>query len=192
MEEFTNFFIIAVIIFIIYIYFKNNQYEVKYVKSPVNNKTYLVRSLPDEKQAADLLANIGDKLSELRDYLELRYPEDDRVERLVHKFNPDNLSEGTPDSKYTSYSVNKGEKLVFCLRSKDETEKLVRKNTMMFVALHEFAHICTVSIGHTEEFWDNFRFLLKEAIDLGIYKKQDFASKPEDYCGMKITDSPLP
>ena len=64
-------------------------------------------------------------------------------------------------------------------------------NTMMFVALHEVAHIITISVGHTEEFWTNFKFLLKESINLGIYKKENYNKNPVDYCGMKITDSPL-
>jgi len=64
-------------------------------------------------------------------------------------------------------------------------------NTMIFVVLHELSHICTLSIGHTTEFWDNFKWILEEAINIGIYKKQDFKLNNVDYCGMKITDSPL-
>ena len=62
---------------------------------------------------------------------------------------------------------------------------------MMFVAIHELAHLMTKSIGHTTEFWDNMRFLLKEGIKINVYIKQDFNSIPVDYCGTKITDTPL-
>ena len=64
---------------------------------------------------------------------------------------------------------------------------------MMFVAIHELGHLMTKSIGHTPEFWDNMKFLLEQAIqkDVNVYVKQDFASNPEQYCGMTITDSPL-
>ena len=62
---------------------------------------------------------------------------------------------------------------------------------MMFVALHELAHIMTKSIGHTEEFWNNFRYLLKKAIKLGLYNDVNFEKNPVDYCGTKITNSPL-
>ena len=44
----------------------------------------------------------------------------------------------------------------------------------MFVAIHELAHVMTKSVGHTEEFWTNMKFLLKIAIKEGIYKKQNF------------------
>ena len=64
-------------------------------------------------------------------------------------------------------------------------------NTLMFVALHEIAHVMTKSIGHTDEFWNNFRFLLKEAIKINVYKRQDFRRHPVKYCGTEITDTPL-
>jgi hypothetical protein len=49
----------------------------------------------------------------------------------------------------------------------------------------------TESIGHTQEFWDNFRFILKNAIQKGYYTIQDFKKQPVRYCGTNITDSPL-
>ena len=61
----------------------------------------------------------------------------------------------------------------------------------MFVALHEMGHICTKSIGHTDEFWTNFKWLLQKSIEIKIYKKQDFRKDPQEYCGTTITDSPL-
>lgn len=113
------------------------------------------------------------------------------IERLKNNYNPDTISENTPDAKYTSYSVNKGEQLFFCLRSKKHNEKLVDRNVMMFVAIHELSHLMTESIGHPPDFWNNFKFLLKVAIDIGVYKYIDFNTYPKDYCGTKITDTPL-
>ena len=48
----------------------------------------------------------------------------------------------------------------------------------------------TESVGHTKEFWQNFKFLLKNAVKIGIYKPVDYKNKPKNYCGMKITDNP--
>ena len=62
---------------------------------------------------------------------------------------------------------------------------------MMFVAIHELAHLMTKEVGHTKNFWDNMKFLLVKAIDIDIYKKQDFNSVPKEYCGTTITDTPL-
>jgi len=113
------------------------------------------------------------------------------INRLIKNFNSDAFSETTPDSKYTSYSVNKGEKVVFCLRDKKEGEKLVKQNIMTFVSIHEMAHLMTKSIGHTEDFWNNMKLLLKISVDNGIYKNIDFNKKPEPYCGITISDTPL-
>ena len=74
--------------------------------------------------------------------------------------------------------------------NKEDINNLIEMNTLMFVALHELAHVMTKSIGHTDEFWNNFRFLLKHAIANGLYIKQDFKNKPVKYCGTMITDSP--
>ena len=60
----------------------------------------------------------------------------------------------------------------------------------MFVAIHELSHIATESIGHTTEFWKNFKFLLKESVDIKIYKPEDYNKTPREYCGMSIKDNP--
>ena len=40
----------------------------------------------------------------------------------------------------------------------------------MFVAIHELAHIASETIGHNDEFWNNFKFLLDNAVEIKIYK----------------------
>ena len=191
MENFIYIYLIAIIILLGYIYYDSYHTDLVKETSDVDGKTYLVRNLPDKKEAADLIANVKEKLVKLVDYLENKYPNDPRVERMVINFKPDKIMESTPDSKYTSYSVNKGEKVVLCLRSRNSKEELVEENVLMFVALHEMAHICTKSIGHTDEFWTNFKWLLQKSIEIKIYTKQDFRKNPQEYCGTTITDSPL-
>jgi len=63
-------------------------------------------------------------------------------------------------------------------------------NTLIFVAIHELAHIMTKSIGHKQDFWKNFKFLLENAKEAKIYIPVDYKSKPQSYCGMTITDNP--
>ena len=60
----------------------------------------------------------------------------------------------------------------------------------MFVALHELSHIATETIGHTKEFWSNFKFLIENAKKIGIYNPQNYKANPQMYCGLKITDNP--
>ena len=159
------------------------------VKSSVDDTEYTVQLKDDAKEAADLIATIKNKLRTLLEHLEKTYgASDNRVEMLKDNYKPDRLSEGVDTPGYTSYSVNKGEQIVLCLRNRD---KLMDINTMTFVVLHEFAHLATESIGHTEEFWTNFKWILEEAVNIGIYTRQDFKSNNVDYCGIKITSSPL-
>lgn len=214
--------IIIIIIAIIYIYLESHSNEVIFIESPLNNKRYLVRNLPDKQEAANLLAEISINLEKLIDYLKNNTIDDiyiqsqfklkhkksksntkvdvdivekkkleEDIKRLISNFNPDNFSESTPDVKYTSYSVNKGEKIVFCLRSKKAEQQLVKKNIMMFVAIHELGHLMTKSIGHEPDFWNNFKFLLVVSIHLKIYKHVNFNKTPHEYCGTDITDTPL-
>ena len=190
MDDFISFFICIILIAILYIHFENKQSDVVYVKSKIDNRKYLVRNLDDKQESADLLATIRRNLVRLTQELKKKNNNNVDIDRMVNNFNPNNISESDKNNKYTSYSVNKGEKIVFCVRSRDERNKLVKLNIMMFVALHELAHTMTESIGHTEEFWNNFRVLLRNARRMGIYKRVNYNETPVDYCGTKITDDP--
>jgi hypothetical protein len=165
--------------------------EVIYVKSNVDNNEYLVRNLNDKNEAANILAMLRMKLEKICEVMKKKYPSDESVLRMNQKFNADNITESGKSNQYTSYSVNKGEKIVFCIRQKDENESLVDENTLTFVAIHELAHIMTKSVGHTPEFWSNFKRLLKEAVENKLYTKENYSSNPKEYCGIKVSDSPL-
>jgi hypothetical protein len=174
-----------------YTHYEHLTNEVIYVKSSVDNNEYLVRNLENKEEAANILANIREKLEKLCVLMKEKYPNDESVIRMNQRFNSDNITESGKNNQYTSYSVNKGEKIVFCIRQKDETESLVDENTITFVAIHELAHIMTKSVGHTPEFWENFKKLLKVSIANNLYTKEDYANNPKEYCGIKVSDSPL-
>ncbi len=136
-------------------------------------------------------SSLGDDESKLSDEHRQKFTKfRDDIARLIKNYNPDAISENTPDSAYTAYSENKGQKIVFCLRSK-KTNQLVDLNTMMFVGLHELTHLMTKSIGHNPEFWDNFRIILRISIRTGNYDCKDYNVESKDYCGTMITDTPL-
>ena len=165
--------------------------SMEYVKSTVDDREYLVQSQPDKQQAADLLATIAANLKQFVSHMEKTAPQDPRVVLLVKHFNPEAMCEGAPNERYTSYSINKGEKIVFCLRSRDKYKKLEELNMIMFVAIHELGHLATEDVGHTPTFWANFKWLLEHAVNIGLYVKQDFEKKPREYCGMMVRSSVL-
>ena len=168
-------------------------YPLVEVKSTVDGRIYKVRDMADKQDAADLIARIRLKLTTLCDGLEKKYPDKAQIKLIVKNFrsDPNRFLEATPDAQHTSYSVNKGESIHLCLRQREAmNESLVGENVMMFVAIHELAHIATESIGHGPDFWNNMGFLLKEAEGTGLYQYTDFRAQPVSYCGMQITDSP--
>lgn len=191
MINFTSFFITSILLTTLYIHIENRNKDLKYVISKIDNRKYLVRNLPDSQGAADMIATIRKNLVKLSQELKNKNQGNIDIERMINNFNPNNIVESEKSNKYTSYSINKGEKTVYCLRSRDDKNQLVKLNTIMFVALHELAHTMTKSIGHTKEFWDNFRILLRNAIKLGIYKRVNYNEKPVKYCGVEITDDPM-
>ena len=191
MHNFIFLFIFFVILIALFIYYEAKNNEIQYVESTVDRRKYLVRNVKDKVEAANLLARMRGKIAKLLEYLEVNYGSEDRVKRLIKKFNPNRISESLKGSKYTSYSINKGQKIVLCLRSKDREQKLTELNTLMFVTLHELAHVMTISVGHTKEFWSNFKFLLKQAVKVGAYQNEDYSKNPRPYCGIEVNDSPL-
>jgi predicted metal-dependent hydrolase len=163
------------------------------MKSTVDGQVYRVRDLPDKQEAANLLATVRRKLTTLCDTLEKKYPDKPQVKMIQKNFRSDPMRflEATPESNHTSYSVNKGESIHLCLRQRQASdESLVKADVIIFVALHELAHVCTESVGHDATFWNNFGWLLQEAEAAGIYQRQNFQAHPASYCGIYITDSP--
>jgi hypothetical protein len=170
-----------------------NVYSTTLVTSSIDGKQYKDRDMPDKQEAANLMARLRMRLMKITDTLEQKYPDKPQVKHLVKNFrsDPSRFIEATPDSEHTSYSINKGEQIYMCLRQREgPDESLVNENVMTFVSLHELAHVCTESIGHGPDFWNNFGWLLKEAEALGLYQYTDFQAHPVSYCGVYITDSP--
>lgn len=190
-ESILLYVIIGFVLFIcLKIYRESDVYNLKCIISDVDGERYCVRDRMQIQQAADLLAKVTHNLKDLVSYCAKKFPDDERVHRMVQKFNPTKISETLPTSEYTAYSENKGEKLAFCLNSEKNGTKLIDENTLTFVAIHELAHVMTVSEGHKQEFWQNFKFLLEQAKAAGIYDPVDYKKNPEPYCGMDITDNP--
>ena len=177
--------IIIIFLFMGLIYFIYKSNEVRYVQSDYDSNKYVVLNRLDSKEAANILAEIRQNLEKLKRHLEKTYPNKQATKHIRKRFNPNNISEGSPDSQYTSYTVNKVEKMVFCIRDK-KTKRLHDVNLLMYVCTHELAHVGCTSTGHNGEFNKTFDFLLNEAEKIGLYKKNDFANQNIQYCGMNL------
>lgn len=171
-----------------------NYGKVSYVESYYDGNKYLVQNTFHREESAVLLSKLIERMKFLRDYLSEnieKYPDfKEYIELLNYNFNDvrTQIYEGDGENNLTSYSVNKGEEIVFCLHSK-KTNKLHDIDILMYVALHELAHIACPEVGHTELFKKIFNFLTTTAIELNIYNKIDFDSNPREYCGMVLNSS---
>jgi len=163
------------------------------VKSQRDGRDYKVQNLPDKQEACEMMSLLCGKIDKLIQHYknDPSAMSDHRVKIMVERFNVDHFSENDINASSTSYSENKGDKIVICMRHKRPPYQLIDENTMTYVILHEMAHLMTTTIGHTPEFWTNFRRILLDASSVGIYSLTNYAKSPVSYCGMEITDSPV-
>jgi hypothetical protein len=190
--NYCGYALIALLFYIcLKIYQESDMFNLKCIISGVDGKKYCVRERQKLELAADRLANVNEKMNKLVVHCFKKYPDRENVQRLKNGYNPKKIMETLPTSEYTAYSQNKGEKMAFCLNKEKDGNQLIEPNTLCFVALHELSHIATKSIGHKDEFWNNFKFILTEASKIGIYEQVDYKKKPARYCGTDINDNPF-
>jgi hypothetical protein len=67
---------------------------------------------------------------------------------------------------YSSFTQNK-KKIVLCM--KDEKGRLYSFNSLLYVLLHEIAHVINDELHHTKKFQNIFEQLLNHATNLGYY-----------------------
>ena len=164
---------------------------------------YLVNDLPDSQTAANVLARIMIIMNTLVTKIIYEYDnnqnsnteEDHKYIKYVRTIKtrlPNvKISESPLNSKFTSYSVNKGEELVFCIRCKT-SRKIHSLNELLYVSIHEIAHIGCPEIGHTELFRLINLYLLKKAVCYGLYIYVDYFENNKNYCGMTLSSTILP
>lgn len=165
--------------------------NLKCVIAGIDGNRYCVRDRSKLEEAANLMATVATKCRSMVEYMIEKYPTDPRCVLLSKNFNPSRFVETLPTSELKAYSENKGEKVAFCLNKKnDNNNELIDIQTLTFVALHELSHLMTESVGHNQDFWNNFKFMLENAKAAGIYDPVDYKKNPTEYCSMNITDNP--
>ena len=184
--------LIIIFINIILLFIIANKTEVTFIESFIDNNIYLVRNLKDKQIAANTLSEIKNKLKQLIEYIKTDIENDMKqyIDNISNKIDNIIIRESSANSKFTSYSVNKGQEMVFCLRSK-KTNKIHDMNLLMYVAIHEISHVGCPEIGHTPLFTQINRYLLTKASEIDIYKYNDYYIFPEEYCGMTLSSNIL-
>lgn len=174
--------------------------DVEYMLSDIDNKTYMIRrgknkSLEFLKESANTLALINRRIELLISMTLKKYKNDMSkiyfLNKLKQNYNPYKISEAYIDPRYTTYTIDKQD-LHICLRTRDANEHIYDMNTLMYVCIHELAHMGNYSrdgtaiIGHGNEFKMVFKFLVQEAMKLGLYNYVDYKNVPVEYCKIVI------
>lgn len=193
--------IIIIVLMIITVYCLKHGHagkDISYIKSNITQELYLVRNLSDKNIAANIIARIVKDLNKLSAacYKDLKNNKKDAkkmglyISRIHKRIGTIIFRESSAHSPYTSYTVNKGDEMVLCIRSK-KTGEIHDYNILIYVAIHELAHVGCTEIGHTPLFFNINRYLLQKAIDLNIYKYVDYKILPKTYCGMGVNNNVL-
>lgn len=190
---------LLIFILLIYIYYYS---EKNYIKSTIDNNIYISR-IPNKsqtfyQQSANTLAEINTRIIKLIKHLEIQYQHDTTfnyiVKSLKNAYSHKILSEASIDSRYTTFTINKKE-MHICLRKRNNSHELYDINILMYVILHELAHMCNYDkynnpiIGHGPEFKRIFQILVSNAIKIGIYTDQRFNEEPKEYCDLIINSN---
>jgi len=202
----NNFFIVTILLLLVLIlithYKKHKKVETFLIqKSSLNDTDYDVQEdLPNPEFAADLLAQLKEKTSLLERCLRNKYilnndteiADEDlvAVKRLLSRLETYYIDEAPFEEDSSSYTINK-KQISFCLRQKTKHKNFHDLETLNFVLIHELAHVMSISQGHNAEFMRNFRFLLREAHDCGIYNPVNYGINPMTYCGVRVTHNPF-
>ena len=187
-------FVAIIIGFAVMYYFYGNSLHLKCIVSTIDGNKYCVRdrNKDNEMEAVNLLAKVSKKCDDLVDYVYKKHPDNAFCKQLRKKFNATKIMETLPNSEFTAFSENKGEQISFCLNPEKDRDvnNLIDEHTLTFVAIHELSHVGTKSVGHEDDFWNNFNFLLGEAKSAGIHEPRDYKKTPKKYCSMQINDNP--
>ena len=183
--------IILILLLLIFSKCVNNEtFEV--VKTGKNGIEYSVQEYPNSQEAANILAQLDTNINIFLSKLKETHSDDERIKRMSKNLKSTIIEEAPHKDGESTYTINKGELMKICLRKKIKDKPFHTLNTLMFVVIHELAHVISVSVGHNEEFMTNFRFLLREAPKYDIdYEPIDYSENSMEYCGVKVTHNPF-
>jgi len=182
--------------------------------SHIDNRCYQIQEKYDERThggAADILASLNLKNLQLISYLKNKYIDREAYTKLtmpsrnfnmrkkmalnlIKRYNPNVIREHDPKGKKNvSYAWKKGEEIGYCLRERESGNyNLHDIDLLFFVNLHEISHLASTGYdtNHENGFWFNFKIILDEAINAGIYNPINFRKTPYRYCGIDIKYNP--
>lgn len=174
----------------------------------VNSRQWNVsRNYENKQEAARILDRLHAKVLKFLRHLKRKYYIDDpaapdakfpgdtreMADFLLNNYNPEVFYENDPQiSRDTSYTLDKGRAMYLCIRDRKNPTKFIHDDILLFVMLHEVAHIANYKgWGHDRHYWEVFKWILHEARESGIYYPADYDRYPVDFCGLRVYYQPL-
>lgn len=168
------------------------------VECPVTKEKFVVQNNKHEpdwvrKEVARRISNMAKGIDKLVLHMyNKQLPDATIAKRLAERWkkiriNPQGLRETGFGENSAAYTVNKGDQMRICVRDEKSDNLFENENDMMFVMLHELAHLMSKSYGHNLEFKKNFAYITKVAVNMGLYHYTDYQTNPTNYCGTDIT-----
>lgn len=185
--------LLIVVISVVYLFYITNKHSLVAIKASNSSTTFFVQNRPDKQRAANVIHSIKSNIDTLMEILiqDTEVPFNKKyLDVAKQKLQTTQFRESIENSQYTSYSVNKGEEIVLCVRSKI-TNKIHDLDVLMYVAIHELAHVICPEIGHTKLFNLIFQYILSVAEQHSLYNYTDYAQQNTEYCGIMISQNIL-
>lgn len=161
-------------------------------KSSLTGRKYGIQEmLSQADNTADVIGRLDLFIKDFTKYLVENHSKDERTKRIRGNTKLLRLEESPFEDGVSSFTLNKGELMSLCVREKTEGEPFHDYQTLLFVVIHELAHVASVSTGHGSEFVKNFKWLLERAAESGLYTPADYSKNPITYCGVRVTNNPM-
>lgn len=199
MNKYLIYMIFVLFVVIFYIYFYDGTVK---MKSPVDGKYYKVRNNNRKQIKADTIAIIHLRLNTLVTALknDTSVNTQENIKRLIKNWDSGiSIKEIGNMESDAGYVINK-QYMSLCLEKSPYGGELEPINMLIYVAIHELAHIMSHEIGHGDEFINNFTFLLDyskklyyfdplENQNVSIYTSINRVSSSDKICGVYIKNS---
>ncbi len=179
------------------------------VRGPDDIVYNVQEDLDDHEQAAAIMSELNQRWMRLMKFVKRKYGAAieggaetvwgkkcpgrmRRARNFLMRFNPDVIYETDPSNPNgdTSFVISKGKVISLCIRKGNDPSKFEDINTLVFVTIHEIAHIVADTMQHEPEFWTTFKWLLEEANEAGLIELIDYRKYPRSYCHVPIRWSP--
>jgi predicted metal-dependent hydrolase len=146
----------------------------------IRGTTYRVMRTHKNTKSDALLRLMYLKKTAISIAAQLEEPHSERLSKRLRNTIFEELS--PPYTPYIASTVNKGDKINICVRNMT-TGSLYSKEHMVYVLMHELAHILTDNMGHGQDFEENMNLLVRTSQSIGVIR---LALPSVPYCGQMV------